>query len=284
MGIYDIINGIIGPVMGPLKILGPFYVIFLVSLVVSLIVTLVYKWTTDQQLMKSLRDDIKRMQQELKKLKDNPSKSLKIQKEAMDKNMKLMTHSFKSTLITFIPLILIFGWLNMNFSYEPVQPGDNFSTYVFFDGSNLPKNITINVQEGVTLLSAAQAEIKTLGKDEKLPFNNQYLTSKNYGGFIAKGEEVYYAGWQLSGKEGEHLVDYYVDGKDIPYTQNILVSKTDYDKPLQKIEDGIVKGTMVDQGKLIVMNLFGWKLGWLGCYIIFSILFSTLMRKLLKVY
>lgn len=284
MGIYETINAVLAPVLIPLKSFGPVYVILLISFLISLLVTLVYKWTTDQELMKSLKDDIKRHQQEMKKLRNDPSKMMKVQKEAMDKNMKYMMHSFKSTLITFVPLILIFGWLNASFAYDPIKPGETFSTYVFFEENGLPQNATIKVPDGIKLLSNQTQEIKMLSPDEQLPFKNTYLTSSRYGGFMKSGERMYYSGWQMSGNAGEYLIEYYVGGNSIPYTNKVLISKTEYEKPFEKVEDGVVRGVMVDEGKLITMNLFGWKLGWLGAYIIFSIIFSMVLRKFLKVY
>lgn len=55
------------------------------------------------------------MQKELKELKDNPEKFMEAQKMMMEKNMQYMKHSMKPTLITFVPLILIFGWLRLRF-------------------------------------------------------------------------------------------------------------------------------------------------------------------------
>ena len=287
MGFYDTLNAIISPVFDPLMFLGPFLIILLISLLVSLIVTLVYKWTTDQELMKSLKEDIKKSQQEMKKLKDKPEKMMKLQKESMEKNMKYMMHSFKSTLITFIPLIIIFGWLSMNFAYEPIAPGEKFSTYIFLENGNPnAANVAITVPEDMTLITGANSDVKKINAEdnpEKLPFkNSKYLISKSYGGFINKGEDIYYAGWELSGKEGSHMLQYNVG--NLTYYKEILISDKSYKKPLEKIDDGTVRGIMTDQGKLVVMNLPGWKVGWLGAYIIFSIVFSMALRKFLKVY
>ena len=73
MAFYDAVNAFINPLIGPLKILGPFYVVLLISFLVSIIVTVIYKYTTNQELMKSLKEDMKKHQDEMKKLKDNPS-------------------------------------------------------------------------------------------------------------------------------------------------------------------------------------------------------------------
>ncbi len=82
-----------------------------ISFFITLIITVAYKYFTDQNLMKSLKEDTKRLQSDMKNHKDNPTKMMEIQKEAMEKNMKYMMHSFKPTLITLIPLLIIFAWL-----------------------------------------------------------------------------------------------------------------------------------------------------------------------------
>ena len=47
--------------------------------------------------------------------KESPQKVMELQKQAMEKNLVLMKHSMKPTLYTFIPLIIIFGWIRTTF-------------------------------------------------------------------------------------------------------------------------------------------------------------------------
>jgi len=100
-------NTAFGPVMG---LTSPYNLVVL-ALIVNIFITLVYKFVTDQKMMKELKGEMKDIQKEIKQFKDNPEKMMAIQKRAMEKNMKLMMHSFKPMLITFVPLILMFGWL-----------------------------------------------------------------------------------------------------------------------------------------------------------------------------
>jgi uncharacterized membrane protein (DUF106 family) len=100
-------NAVFGPIMGlpnpmPLAI---------ISFILTLITTLIYKYMTDQEVMKTLKADIKALQAEMKNHKDNKEKMMSIQKEAMGKNMQYMKQSFKPMIVTFIPIIFIFGWL-----------------------------------------------------------------------------------------------------------------------------------------------------------------------------
>ena len=99
------------PIMG----MGSGTAVIIISLILTLIINIFYKLFTDQELMKSLKAELKELQKEMKTLKDDPEKFMKVQKKAMEKNLSYMKHSMKPTLITFIPLILIFGWLKSRF-------------------------------------------------------------------------------------------------------------------------------------------------------------------------
>ena len=95
----------------PLLAFGDAWGIILISLLLTLFINIFYKLFTDQELMKELKKELKVLQKEMKTLKDNPERFLKVQKEAMSKNLIYMKHSMKPTLITFLPLIIIFGWM-----------------------------------------------------------------------------------------------------------------------------------------------------------------------------
>ena len=103
-------------ITGPLFRLPEPFPILVISLFLTLVTTLIYKYVTDQELMKTLKDDMKAMQAEMKTLKDHPEKMMAVQKQAMQKNMKYMMQSFKPMLITFIPVVFIFGWLNRHYA------------------------------------------------------------------------------------------------------------------------------------------------------------------------
>src|SRR3989338_11025380 len=117
----------LSPIMDPLLVLPPLWIVIIISLVVTLIITLIYKWTTDQNLMKQLKDELKEFQKEMKELKAHPEKMMEVQKKAMQTNMKYMSHSMRSTLVTFVPIILLFGWMNANIAYDPILPGQEFT-------------------------------------------------------------------------------------------------------------------------------------------------------------
>jgi len=104
-------NSFLDPVLGPVMNIPSPWNIIVISLILTAIITIMYKFLTDQKLMKQLKGEMKDFQKEMKDLKDDPKKMMEVQKRAMEKNMKYMLQSLKPTLFTFIPLILIFGWL-----------------------------------------------------------------------------------------------------------------------------------------------------------------------------
>jgi len=214
---------------------------------------------TDQELMKTLKADIKGAQKEMKAFKDNPEKMMKMQKQAMEKNMKYMMHSMKPTLITFIPIILVFGWLNSNFAYLPIQPDQEFDMVVTFN-----KNVYGDIE---VIPPPINNSIILLEKE-----NAKRIMSKELS-FRFKAVE-----------EGTYDVVYLVNNAT-EYRVSVMVDEENYIKPDNtKFEGRDIKKIDVGNPKKIVLNLFGWEVGWLGTYIIFSIVFSMLLRKILKLH
>ncbi len=91
--------------------------IVVVSLLVSMISTVVTKYTTDQSLLKSVKDRQKEIQKELKEKKYSPSdkRYLELQNELLSLTGKMFKNSFKPLFITMIPFLLLFYWLRSIF-------------------------------------------------------------------------------------------------------------------------------------------------------------------------
>lgn len=249
----EFLSGFVDFFLDPILNLPPLLAILVISFLISLMITLIYKFTTDQKLMKDLKDEIKEFQTQLKTLKEDPEKMMEVQKRAMEVNMKYMMHSFRPTLFTFIPIILIFGWLQANFAFAPIAIGDEFDVQATFD--DVAGSVALEVKEGLKLLDTPTMPIK---KD--------------------------LATWSLEAtKAGEHSIA--LNYKNITITKDIIVtSNQQYVNPIKKVDIDGLKEISVAHEKLIVLDLFGWEIGWLGTYIIFSIFFSMTLRKILKIY
>src|SRR3989344_8240865 len=114
--------------------MNPLFGMIFISFILTLLVTLIYKYTTDQKSMKELKDDIKNLQKKMKEHKEDAGKMMEVQKEAMEKNIKYMKHTFVPMILTFLPIIIIFGWIKEKYTPK----GDIFfmfgwlGTYIIF--------------------------------------------------------------------------------------------------------------------------------------------------------
>lgn len=243
--------GILDSILGPLLGLDPLLVVLGVSFAIALLINLVYKLMTDQHLMKSLKDKMKEQQQKMKEHRDNPQKVMEMQREAMDTNLKYMMHSLRPTLVTFIPIIIIFGWMNANFAYEPIQPGQEFSVSINTEIGSENREILLVVPPGLEATSSLSQKVK----------NNQ-------------------ATWTLKGQEGEYILEFRLPEK--VYSKEVMITnKQQYTPASTPLSENGLKDITINYQKLVTLNLFGWKLGWLATYILASIVFSLSIRKLM---
>lgn len=255
--IGNILNAIFNPVLSPLLSLPPVWSLLIISFFIALVSTLAYKYVTNQDLMKRLKTEMKELQKELKTLRDQPEKLMQVQKKAMETNMKYMTQSFKPTLVTFIPLILIFAWLSGNLAYDPLLPQEPFELSVEMQ-NHLGENIHLLVPEGIELLSEA----------------NQTVNSDTVS-------------WRLQGAKGSY--DVQIDFADNKYSKDVIISdeRGEYASIEETVNDENIKKITLSNAKTTpfgtLIKIFSWTPGWLATYIFFSIVFSLVLRRLLKV-
>ena len=254
------LDPILNPLVQPLLNYNPFWAVFVLALVISVIVTIAYKLFTNQDEMKRLKERQKEFSKRMKSLRDRPDEMMKVQKEAMKVNMEYMKHSFKVMLITMLPILLIFGWMNVNLGYEPIMPGEEFVVSAMF-----AKGVT-----GEALLEV-DADSEVVGE-----------VAKEISSEVA---------WRVKSKSGTHTLNVKV-GDDM-VSKDVLVSKSwGYIEPVKNYKDSKIETVMVEHNELRPFNylvsgeisLFGWQPGWLGVYIILSIIFSIGLRKVFKVY
>jgi uncharacterized membrane protein (DUF106 family) len=252
------LNPFFDTVFGWLLVIPPFWSILILSLLVSLIIVVITKFTTDQDLMKRLKGESKELQKQMKTLKEHPEKLMAVQKQQMEMSMKMMRQSFRPMIWTLIPILLIFGWMQDRLAYEPIMPDQEFSVKLQFEKGVGKLLINASAPEGIIVTGATSKEV-----------------SDGVAIFTFRAEE-----------EGHYTapgLNFNIDGKD--YTKDVIVTaKRNYVAPIKQVRDGIVRSieTMHDKVKVIRIGTFS--LSWLWSYIIFSIFFSSVLRKLLKVY
>ena len=243
---------------------SPLWGIILLTFLVSILSILAYKYLTNQVEMKHLKEKQKEFQERMKALKGNTEELMRIQKEAMKVNLDYMRHSFKATLFTLIPLLVIFGWMNGHLMYEPIYPGEKYSLTVEFN-DDISGKAELKVDESTDLLSPAVQVV------------NQTDQSKEKASLT----------WNLKSKEGEHSFIIKTPSGEEQAKKVLITKELRYEEPLSLYQHSEISQATIVQNRLHPLGelaLFGWYPGWLGLYIIFSIAFSMGLRKVFNVY
>ncbi|MBT4858632.1 DUF106 domain-containing protein [archaeon] len=264
--------GFLDVLLGWVLYLHPALGIMVISLIVSLIITLAIRVFTDQSLMKDLRAELKELQAEMKELKNNPKKMSKINDRFMETNMKYMSQSMRPTLFTFIPIILVFGWLQAHIAYYPILPEEPFRLSAEFIDEARGK-VSLILPEGLTLLEG-DLDKEILHKEVE---------------------------WVLSGGTGEYEVELLYQDK--AYKKDILITnQSTYAQPEKSFKKKVLFFSSNDQHGLNFIRLSNDKIlpfidvpvikdipwvgswGWFGTYFLFSLFFSMSLRKLFKIH
>ncbi len=249
--------------------LGPFPAITIVSLIVSIAITLIYKFTTDQKKMSSVKQEMNRLREEMKTTKD-PGKAGEINKKLLEATMEQFRASMKPMIITMIPALLIIGWMQGSLAYEQLKPGIEFTTTALFE-NGATGEIELIAPQGIEISS----ESKQKAADEVT--------------------------WKLKGNEGNYELQYNY-GEETYAKQITITNKWEFTKPTLEKPKGFLGINTGDEYPIKAesqlreikinnkpvhpfgeINLFGWIPGWLATYIITSLGFSMLFRALLKV-
>jgi uncharacterized membrane protein (DUF106 family) len=258
------LDWLLDPILGPLLRLEPIIAILIISVTISFVISIVYKKFTNQSLMRELKSEIKELQKQMKTLKDKPDEMMKVNKRAMEANMKYMSHSMRPTLITFIPIIIIFGWLNAHMAYYPLVENQQFtSTFVVED--DLSGTVRIDPPDAISIVKG--------GSSQEIADNK--------------------AEWVLKGDAGEYIITY--EFRDNEYRQDVILveSRADrnYAEPVARQQDPVKEIRLSNErieplSNIPLINLIPWvnERGWLFTYIVLSIISSITIRKWLKIY
>jgi hypothetical protein len=185
---------ILDALFGWILLFHPALSILIISLIISFIITIAIKLFTDQSLMKDLKSELKELQAEMKELRNKPKKMAKVNDRFMETNMKYMSHSMRPTLFTFLPIILIFGWLNAHIGYYPITPGQQFDATLLFEPETTG-TVELLEQEGITLIEGEYVK-------DIAPIVN----------------------FRLSGDAGEHELRFRVNDIEEPFTKKLIIT------------------------------------------------------------
>ncbi|VVB76586.1 Uncharacterised protein [Candidatus Tiddalikarchaeum anstoanum] len=115
--------------------LTPLIFTALIALLTSILSQLAFAFFTDKTFMKTGQEEMKKLQQELLKMKVDEQGYSEKQNKLLDLNMSIMTHTMKPTMVTMIPFLLIFLYAKSVIPTE--QPLISFPVSLPFIGPSL---------------------------------------------------------------------------------------------------------------------------------------------------
>ncbi len=235
-----------------------FFIVFSASIFLALIIVLTYKFTTNQDEMKRIKEKMKSLQKEIKENKNDQKKVLELNSELLKLNSEYMHKSLKTSFYTFIPAMLVLWFLYSFVASAPVYPSADFSIVVSFNKSFDFNNVnfqnlndTIILPEGFKLLN-----VKVKGKAL------DYLIS-------------------APNVEGEYNFTFVFNNQS--FVKEVVVSKSKSKIEYSKNYEGIVKNIKVND-ILVKLPFWPYYLSWLWVYILLSIPFNSFFRKLFDVH
>ena len=110
--VKETIHLILDPTVGKFLDFNADIGMIIVTASIMLIITLVQKFTVDNDTLRKLKSEQKKLQQDMKEFKNHPEKFMELQKESMKKAGEMITISMRSFSYTAIPIILFFRWFS----------------------------------------------------------------------------------------------------------------------------------------------------------------------------
>ena len=95
--------------------LSPLWAIVTLSFILTVLITIAYKFLSNQEVMKKLKQESEVLKKEMKTLKNDAEKLMPVQKQAMEKSLEYMRHSMWPTVYYMIPLLLLISWMSKTF-------------------------------------------------------------------------------------------------------------------------------------------------------------------------
>ena len=119
--IKDGVHAALDPSIGELLSWNPTIGLLLITAILNLITTILHKYTTDQDLLKQLKEEQKLVSAEMKLYRSDPTKSLELSKKSAELAMRTMPITMKPVIYTTIPFILLIRWFYDYFAENPVK-------------------------------------------------------------------------------------------------------------------------------------------------------------------
>jgi len=125
--IISIVNGIVntlgGILFAPIAMVPGWSSITVISAILGVLLLVVFKYTSNQEAISRIRDDVKANLFAMKLFKDSPSVAINSQIKLLADALKLLFYAIVPMVVMAIPVFLMLVQLGQWYQFRPVSPG-----------------------------------------------------------------------------------------------------------------------------------------------------------------
>ncbi|MEW5806086.1 MAG: hypothetical protein AB1756_01860 [Acidobacteriota bacterium] len=271
-----IVNSILGAIFSLFFFLfqgfDPWIGMIVVSLITALFMLFIYRFTSNQEGIRKVKDKIKAHLLELRLFKDDMVTTFRAQGNILKYNLRYIGYSARPMLVMIIPLILFLIQLNLWFGYQALAPGQSALLKVKLDESYNPMEIDVAVEPPSGLV----LETPPLRIEEEKEIDWRIRAEKS---------GLYDLGFKIAGEKITKKVT--VGGRPLARISPARVQRGFLDELFNPGESPIPKNSPVAMIEIVYpagsMNLFGWPIYWPIVYFILSIILGFALKGFFRI-
>lgn len=265
----SILNAIFDLILYPFRALPPIYGLIAVSLVTGLLMLIIFKRTSNQQVIKQVKDRLKAHLLELRLYKDDLGLSFAAMKGVLGTNMRYLQQAIKPMLVLMAPTILILIQLAIRYEYRPLQIGESAIVSVNFANASALDEVGLDLPEGV------RAETPPLRIKQKHQVDWRIQAA-------AEGS------WEVNFRIGDEVVtkELVVGEKLRPLSSRRVGGKL-VDSFLNPVEAPLPSTSAIKDIRIQYpdrdLSLWGWETNWLVVFFGFSVVTGFALKGLMGI-
>ncbi len=114
-------HSLLDPVFGRLLDWNIFWGMSIIVVILSIIMTLIQKYGVDQEALKEIKKEQKKLQEDMKKYKEHPDKLMEFNQKQIEIMGRMFRISMGSVVYTAIPFVIFFRWFYDYFAVVDYQ-------------------------------------------------------------------------------------------------------------------------------------------------------------------
>ena len=271
------INLIVGKIVEililPFKSLHPLISMAWISLITGIFMLIVYKYTSNQEGIRRVKDKIKAHLMEIRYYKDDLKIIFRAQGKILRHNLTYVKYSLVPFAVMVIPIIMLLAQMNLWYGYAPLKEGNSVLIAAKLSGKmgDPMPDISLDLPDGLELESPPMK----ISFEREFDWRIKVKKSGNYTLRFTSSQEAVEK--ELIASDEDKLLR--ISPKR--FAPNILEEflypgekPLPKDSPIESIEIKYEPGSM---------PLFGWDIHWIIYYFALSVVFGFALKGLFKV-